>query len=242
MTGVTMWRVRLLTLSAAIAAATPAVGQDCEDNNFPSTFAAIQKVIFENRGCTNPVCHGAAPDLVVNGGLDLRPDVAYDSLVSEPAQTVPGWFRVFPGQRDRSLLFQNVAAKTFPDEFDAPLRAMPLDPLPAPLDQRAGGAAQVDRDRRARATRRSPARPSCSTPACRRRSRSRSSRCRRRQPSEGVQLHMPRWVLEPQSEHEVCYTTYYDITDQVPEQFRGPERHRPLQAARRSARIRSATI
>ena len=32
---------------------------------------------------------------------------------------------------------------------------------------------------------------------------------------EGVQLHMPRWVLEPQSEHEVCYTTYYDITDQV---------------------------
>src|SRR5262245_49286915 len=116
MTGVYMVPVRLLALGAALAFATVAAGEDCEENNFPSTFAAIQKVIFENRGCTNQVCHGTDANLAVNGGLDLRPDVAYDNLVNKPAESVPGWFRVFPGQRDRSLLFQNVAAKTLPDE------------------------------------------------------------------------------------------------------------------------------
>jgi len=115
---------------ALMAGSTPVLGQNCEGNNFTSTFAAIQKVIFENRGCLNNVCHGADPG-TGNGGLDLRPDVAYANLVSKPAETVPGWYRVFPGQRDRSLLFLNLAAKTLPDQYSAPLRAMPLDPLPA---------------------------------------------------------------------------------------------------------------
>lgn len=221
MTGATMWRVRILALSAAIAAVTPAVGQECEDNNFPSTFAAIQKVIFENRGCTNTICHGAAPDLAVNGGLDLRPEAAYDSLVSQPAETVPGWFRVFPGQRDRSLLFQNVAAKTLPDQFTAPLRAMPLDSLPALSTNELEALRKwietgASRDATVAGTAElldaclPPPKPieidPLPPPAA----------------SDGVQLHMPRWVLEAQSEHEVCYTTYYDLTDQVPEQFRGP--------------------
>jgi hypothetical protein len=208
-----------VAVAVAIAAA-PAFGQDCEGNDFPSTFAAIQKVIFENRGCTESVCHGG-PAGTGNGGLDLRPDVAYENLVNQPSQTVPGWFRVFPGQRDRSLLFVNVAAKTMPDEYTAPLRPMPLDPVP-PISTdelealRRWVETGASRDGVVPGTDElldaclPPPRPIEIDPLP------------PPPPGEGAQIHMPRWVLEPESEHEVCYTTYYDITDQVPEQFRGP--------------------
>ena len=33
---------------------------------------------------------------------------------------------------------------------------------------------------------------------------------------DGVQLHMPAWTLPPHSEHEVCFASYYDFTDQMP--------------------------
>jgi hypothetical protein len=33
---------------------------------------------------------------------------------------------------------------------------------------------------------------------------------------------MAPWTLPPHSESEVCYVSYYDVTDQVPAQFRGP--------------------
>ena len=41
-------------------------------------------------------------------------------------------------------------------------------------------------------------------------------------PGTGVQLRAPRQILPPNSEREVCFVTYYDVTDQVPAQFRGP--------------------
>ena len=210
--------VVIVALSVAVATATAAAAEPCEQT-FPSTFAAIQKVIFENRQCTSPICHGANADLVVNGGLDLRPDVAYDNLVNHPAQTVPGWFRVFPGQRDRSLLFQNVAAKTLPDEFHAPLRPMPLDPLPALSSDELSALRkwiEVGAPRDATVAGTAELLDACLPPI---------------KPIEidplppppagtGAQIRMPRWILEPQSEHEVCYATYYDVTDQVPEEYR----------------------
>jgi hypothetical protein len=33
---------------------------------------------------------------------------------------------------------------------------------------------------------------------------------------------MPEWHLEAHSEHEICFASYYDITDQVPPQYRDP--------------------
>ena len=73
---------------------------------------------------------------------------------------------------------------------------------------------------RGRHRRRRPTR--CSTPACpdsgadhrsgrsirRRRARASSSSCRR-------------GTSRARSEHEICFATYYDITDQVPEEYRG---------------------
>ena len=38
----------------------------------------------------------------------------------------------------------------------------------------------------------------------------------------GVQFVMPPWHLEAHSEHELCFATYYDITEQVPEEFQDP--------------------
>lgn len=117
-------------LSAMVLAALPARGvraEDCQGGSFPSTFALIQRAIFENHGCTDSLCHGAA----TSGGLDLRPDVAYQNLVDVEAVSVPGIKRIFAGQKAESLLWLNLAGKTQPDVWKAPLRPMPLDPLPA---------------------------------------------------------------------------------------------------------------
>src|SRR5262245_26930060 len=102
-------RRALVCIGAGVVVASGAAGATettCE-NTFSSTFEAIQKLVFEKDQCTNPVCHGADPG-TGNGFLDLRPEVAYDNLVNKPSQTVPGWFRVFPGERDRSLLYLNL--------------------------------------------------------------------------------------------------------------------------------------
>ena len=32
---------------------------------------------------------------------------------------------------------------------------------------------------------------------------------------------MPKWILQPHSESEVCFASYYDVTDQVPAEFHG---------------------
>src|SRR5262249_35414949 len=124
-------RTRLLLLTAIIFASAlsgnAAVAESCTEGSFPSTFALIQKKIFENHGCTDSVCHGAAK----SGGLDLREGSASDRLVDVDATSVPGLKRVFAGQKTSSLLWLNLAAKTDPSEWKAPLRAMPPDPLPA---------------------------------------------------------------------------------------------------------------
>jgi hypothetical protein len=41
-------------------------------------------------------------------------------------------------------------------------------------------------------------------------------------PQAGIQLRMPQWVVGAHSEHEVCFGSYYDLTDQVPAELRGP--------------------
>ncbi|MGH7290965.1 MAG: hypothetical protein ACREJT_07135, partial [Myxococcota bacterium] len=200
---------------AGWAAAAPAA-EVCE-NNFPSTYAAIQKVIFENRGCTSVLCH----DSTGSGGLDLRAEVSYDNLVNQTSETAEGWQLVVPGQRDLSLLFQNVAAKTMPGTVVAPLRPMPLDPLPALSTNELEALRKwietgASRDGVVDGT--DELLDACLPPP---------------KPIEieplpppvagtGVQLKMPPWIVEAESEHEVCYATYYDFTDQVPEQFRGP--------------------
>jgi len=182
---------------------------------FPTTYDLIQKAIFENHGCTNDVCHGSGK----MGGLDLRAGVSYENLLQVASSTVPGRTRLSPGDKDQSLLWLNLAAKTLPDEFTAPLRAMPLDPLPAlSTDElealrlwiETGGAAR-DANIAAAANLLNACVPEpvpveiepLDPPP----------------PGKGVQFHMPAYTLKAKSETEVCFASYYDLTGQIPSDF-----------------------
>ncbi len=203
--------------AVALVAATSAARADECSNNFTSTFSAIQKVIFEGRGCTSATCHDAS----ASGGLDLLPDVAFDNLVGKPAETVPGWERVRIGEKDRSLLFINVAAKTTPENFTAPLRSMPLGVLPAITTNelealRRWIEAGAPREGTVKGT--ADLLDACLPPI----EPIQIEPLPPPAPGTGVQIHMPRWIVKAKSETEVCYASYYDVTDQVPEEFRGP--------------------
>lgn len=192
-------------------------GTECGEASPTSTYELIQTAIFERRGCAESICHGSA----AAGGLDLRAGVSYDALVDAPAQSVSRMLRVAPGDKSRSLLWLNLAAKTYPDQYRSPLRPMPLDPVPALTPEELeliriwleGGAPESGVvpgsemfDPCLPAPEPIPIKP-LPPPA----------------PGTGVQIKMPVWTLQPRSEREVCFASYYDITDQVPPQFRGPD-------------------
>jgi hypothetical protein len=213
------WKFEGLLASGWLAilgvAAPVAEAGECE-KVFDSTFALIQEAIFENRGCTAQACHGSA----IAGGLDLREGASYDSLVRQPAQSVAGWQRVIPGQKDESLLWHNLAAATLPEQWHAPLRAMPIGLAPLSLDELEALREWIESG----APRNGvlpvtgelldaclpPAEPIAVDPL---------------DPpafGKGVQLRMPRWEVPVQGEDEVCFASYYNLEDQVPAQYRGP--------------------
>ena len=76
---------------------------------FESSFQAIQKVIFEGHGCTAAACHGEDKQ----GGLDLRPSAAYESLIDAPAQGRE-MARVQPGTANESYLYRKLRAASEP--------------------------------------------------------------------------------------------------------------------------------
>jgi hypothetical protein len=183
--------------------------------SYDSTFAAIQNVIFEKHGCTQQVCHGSG----ASGTLDLSPDVAYGNLV-EVRSFGSALNRVSPGDKDRSYLWLKVAAATKPGTVEIGGSPMPLG-LPALSENELealrlwiyAGAPQtgtvIGTENLLDACLPEPKpitiKPLDPPPA-----------------GEGVQLEMPQWPLPAASEHEVCFASYYDLTDQVPEQFRDP--------------------
>jgi hypothetical protein len=213
-----IWTASVTAAALVLASAAPAGAGTCTEQ-FDSTFALL-RAIFERHGCTNAFCH----DATAAGGLDLTGDDVYDRLVDAPVQSVaarPGLTRVSPAKKEHSLLWLNVAAATLPSQWRAPLRAMPLGGLaPLSLDElevlqlwieagapRAGvvpGSGElVD---------------ACLPPPAPLETKPLAPPA----PGTGVQLRGPRQILAPNSEREVCFVTYYDVTDQVPPRFRGP--------------------
>ncbi|MFN8644961.1 MAG: DUF4215 domain-containing protein, partial [Candidatus Binatia bacterium] len=185
---------------------------------FPTTFDLIQKAIFDNHGCNADACHGSAKA----GGLDLRAGNAYASLVDVASDTVLGARRVDPGSKDTSLLWINLAARTLPGQVKAPLRGMPIGGAPLSEDEldalgiwiETGGAAR-DANLPAAANLLAACVPEphpvkiepLPPPA----------------PGEGVQMKMPAYTLNAKSETEVCFTTYYDFTGQIPAELLSPD-------------------
>lgn len=195
-------------------------GCNCRDDTepFASTFEAIQKKIFEGRGCTQAICHGASPG---EGGLDLRPEVAYQNLFEVPSTEVD-MNRVTPGARDRSYLFQKLAAATDPTQvnpgFQIVQSPMPFIGEPLSLDEleavrlwiysgapETGNVAGTeDLLGACLPTVRPISIEPLPAPAL----------------DDGIQFEMPPWPLPSHSEFEGCFATYYDFTEQVPEEYR----------------------
>ncbi len=202
--------------------AAPLLAQEC-DTTFGSTFEAIQKVIFEGRGCVSQACHGAAE----SGGLRLTADVSYDELIDVDPETVSpdlifGLKRLAPSKKGQSLLWLNLAGAVFPEQWHAPLRAMPIGGLPplsvdelevlrlwieegAPRDETVPGTADL-----LDACLPEPkpvAVPPLPIP----------------DPEVAVQLRSPRQFIDANSERETCFVSYYDVTDKVPQRFWAPD-------------------
>jgi hypothetical protein len=170
--------------------------------------------VFEVKGCTASTCHGDA----MLGGLDLRADASFDALVRRPSTITPSVHRVFPGDQARSLLYRKLAAATDGTDLgnlgqampvgEAPLRTDELEAIQlwiragAPSDSIVGGTLELlgcagtfDPD----PNKINPLPP----PA----------------PDEGVQLYAGGWPLDGEAEDEVCFASYYDFSNQVPDEY-----------------------
>ncbi len=217
-----MHRLKLLAVlaTAVTTAWTNGAGaQEC-DQTFDSTFELIQEAIFERNGCTNATCHGAA----AAGGLDLSPEVAYANLVDADVTSIPpapGMLRVYPAKKETSLLWLNLAAASLPDDWQAPLRPMPLGGQP-PLNFEELEVIRLWIEEGA---------PQTGTiegtgdllDACLPPPLPLETKPLEPPPAGvGIQLKAPQQILPPRKENEVCFITYYDVTDQVPTEFRGP--------------------
>ncbi len=217
--------VYLTALIAAqlLAAGRAPAGQGCQEH-FDSTFALMQSMIFERHGCTSLTCHSGGQPA---GELDLTAGASYAALIDQPPRSIPpeafpGLARVVPGNKTRSLLWLNVASATLPELWAAPLRPMPAGGLP-PLSLDELKLVQLWIENGAvregvvpgttdlfDAVCLPPPEPlqvePLPPPA----------------PGTGVQLRAPHQVLPANSERETCFVSYYDVTEQVPAAFRGP--------------------
>lgn len=186
-------------------------------DDFESTWEAIQTVVFERHGCTSVLCHGAAPG---QGDLDLSPEAAYADMVGVPSAADPGMLLVKPGDKDASLLWRKLAARTL-GGIDIPNSPMPLGDQPALNEDELkaierwiySGAPEtgvVDGTTELLASCLPPADPQKipppDPPAA----------------DEGVQLYSPPWPIPASGEDEVCFAVPYDFSASVPAEHRFP--------------------
>tara|TARA_B100001093_G_C26799847_1_gene1002855 strand:+ start:280 stop:1920 length:1641 start_codon:yes stop_codon:yes gene_type:complete len=182
-------------------------------DTWQSTFEALQSKLFEGQGCTNDACHGTASV----GGLTLTADVAYDQLV-EAASTGSDLVRVKPGDKSRSYLYAKLLAATQPDDVSITGGPMPTggDAIPAELldalrlwiyagAPRTGTVAGTDA---LLGIELPPAQPITIAPLP------------APETDDGFQLTMPPWTVPAGSEREVCFASYYDLRDSVPDEFK----------------------
>lgn len=188
---------------------------ECNAVTYASTFAAIQDLVFERYGCTSALCHGKVDG---EGGLSLLPDVAYQNLVGVPSEG-SRFNRVEPGSPHTSALYLKLLKATEP-ETDIPGASMPsgLGAIPTQLleavrewiVQAAPEASTVEGTQALLGACLPDPVPISIQPLP------------DPDPSEGMQLEMPPVHIDPQSEFEVCFATYYDVSATVPEQYKDP--------------------
>lgn len=192
--------------------------------SFDSAFAAIQKVIFEKRGCTASTCHGEAQ----SGGLDLRPDVAYENLIDVPSSN-SHLARVRPGTATDSYLYEKLRAGTDPESVDVAGSPMPVGTAPlTPAELEAVQLWIIEG---------APETGSVSDPVEGTDVGSLLDAClpstgpvpvtplEPPDPEEGIQFVLPEYVLEAGTEVENCTPFAYDFTNEVPAQYKDEARN-----------------
>ncbi|TFH32141.1 MAG: hypothetical protein E4H00_02035 [Myxococcales bacterium] len=207
-----LWVVPALLVAAC--GSSESTGTKC---NSDSTFGVVQAV-FETRGCTNATCHGQ-PAETAGGGLDLRADNAYANLINVKGSSAD-MSLVFPGEQDLSLLYQKVAAKT----LGADLSAMGISgsPMPSSTDVLTAEELELLRDWiRGGAPESGIVKEAAGALGC---EPSGAPETPNKLPplpppsaDDGVQFYSGAWALAAESEDEVCYVVYYDLTERVPE-------------------------
>lgn len=194
----------------------------CEDVAATSTWEAIQRTIFARYQCVT--CHN---DELTRGGLDLRPEVAWENLIHAPSEATMGDtnVRVFPGDQDLSILYYKLEAaltgEQLPDSAGGPMPSGGYEPISAEELEAMrlwirGGASEtgivagtqnlLDCGLPAAAT---PNKlPPLDPPEL----------------GEGIQFRAGPWTVEAMSEDEVCFATYFNFTDSdlVPESAKMP--------------------
>lgn len=202
----------------AACGSTSSTASKCDAD---STLGVVQ-AILDTRGCTASACHGTDASEAA-AGLDLRPERFYDSVVNVPASTADLPL-VFPADEERSVLYLKVAAKTLGTslaEYGVSGGSMPSSSDALTEDElqvlRAwirGGAPRVGVVAGAPSVldceadlEPSPNKiPPLPAPAA----------------DKGIQLFSGGWALTANSEDEVCFVTYYDYSDRVPDSAKLP--------------------
>jgi hypothetical protein len=208
-------------LGAADAAAVP--GAACR-SGFASSFDAVQVVIFEGRGCTAKACHGEGKV----GGLDLRREVAWSSLVD--ARSANSAFpRIKPGSAAESFLFLKLQAATEPGRVQVAGSPMPVGaPALTPNELEAlriwiakGAPKTGNVSDEAKGKDVGSLLDACAKPS----GPIKAEPLAPPAPDEGIQLVLPPYPLKAESEVENCTPFAYDFTDKVPAEYKDVARN-----------------
>jgi hypothetical protein len=204
-------------------AGSKAVGPDgCE--TFDTSYAAIQELIFERKGCTAAACHGAAKV----GELDLRAEVSWENLVDVKSANSSD-FRVQPGTAAESYLYRKLQAATDPGSVEISGSPMPVGT--APLTESELAAVQLWIKKGAPKTGNvadetknldiGKLLDACTPKATPEKTKPLDPP----PPEEGIQFVMPRYLLKKGSEVEQCTPFAYDFTSKVPAKFKDEKRN-----------------
>jgi len=184
------------------------------------TFALVQEV-FDRRGCTASTCHGSAEGA---GGLDLRRESAYESLVNVDSSSgdLP---RVFPADEELSVLYLKVAAKTLGTDLAS--LGISGSAMPSNADELTGDEVELIRAWiRGGAPRNGVVAGTPKTIEC-------GDDLGDVEPNKvppppapdvdkGIQFISGGWALPAESEDEVCFVTYHDYADRIPDRYKLP--------------------
>ncbi len=186
------------------------------DSACDTTWKAIQKSIFQGDGCTSSKCHSGDQPA---GALSLESDAALERLVfAKPQASISSpMYLIQPGEQALSFLYLKLAAST----ENTPLPAGGGAPMPsglAPISQEHLTALRLWI--RAGAPRSGVVAGTQGLLACTLSAIADPNKAPRPPvpaADQGFQQVAGPWSVEANSENEVCFATYYDLSASAPD-------------------------